>query len=305
MYPMVLKVLFLGLFCLSAALAHQEDGAKASKDGKPARKEIRGSFGQRGEGIGIVLLNGNLFIEAIVVHQDVVESGIFLVDSGTRTGCVMETYFAERMKVMGLGNITLKFGEAEIKHVKATVLDHPNLQQIFKDNTALFQNRPISGVIGYPVLAAKLTVLDFQSFTAVFRPLPEKPEEGKKDDPAENPKLKGVKVLPYRDDGKTIWLDIRLNDKADGVFQVRTGSPFSWVGKETAEKAGLRKEKAPRSLKADGVELAPLPIALRILKESPVPENAADFPVAGCLGTDFLAHFKVTIDPVNKRLLLN
>ena len=303
MVHLLLKTLFLGMIGL-LALVPQENGAKPVKKAKPPQKVMNGSFGARGGGVGFVALNGRLFIDAIVIHGDVVESGIFLMDTATRTGCVMETYFAEKMKIMGLGNVTLKFGQTEITHVKATVLDHPELQQAFKDNTALFQNRPICGVIGYSAFAARTTILDFKSYTAIFKAPPAKPKEGNGSKPSPIQKKNTALILPYRDDLRTMWLDMRLNDKVDAVFQVNTGSPYSWISKQVADKAGIRKGRAPRSMKVGGIELPPPSINLRILKEPPLAENSTPFPVAGCLGTDYLLQYRVTIDPAGKHLLL-
>ena len=47
---------------------------------KPAPKIVRGSFGPKGDGVGFVLLNGNLFIETLVIQRERVEPGIFLLD---------------------------------------------------------------------------------------------------------------------------------------------------------------------------------------------------------------------------------
>lgn len=302
-----MMTLVSGLLALASAVA-QEETAKAPK--KPPAREVRGVLGPKQGGAGFVYLNGNIFIEAIVIHNEKVESGIFHVDTGTPTGCVMETYFAEKLGVIGLGNVTLKLADAEIKFVKATVLDHPDLQQIFKDNNAVFQNRPICGVIGYPALAATQTVIDFENM--LFRFLPPLDKMGEKENKksgenegAENPGgPPGRLAVPFQDDGRILWLKVRLNDKEEGMFLASTGSPFSWIRKETASKATLRKGKPPRSMKVDGVELSPVTLDLRILKKYPE-YKTAPFPVVGCLGTDFFRDFRITIDAINKRLLLD
>ena len=126
-----IKVLFFGMLGLAVAAPQAEN-----KRPKPPARKVRGALGPKQGGTGFVFLNGSIFIKTIVIHNEKVESGIFHVDTGTSTGCVMETYFAEKLGVMGLGNVTLKFDDIEIENVKATVLDHPSLQQIFKTNNA-------------------------------------------------------------------------------------------------------------------------------------------------------------------------
>jgi hypothetical protein len=292
----VLKAVSLGAL-VATFLLPQGESANGGKRPKILEKPKYGSFTAKGEGAGFVLFKGDVFIEAIVIHGEMVESGVFQLDTGLSTGCVLETYFADKMKVMGLGNVTLKLGDLELKNVKATVLDHPKLQKIFKEQTGLFQNRPICGVIGCPVLTANRTLLDFENFCIRFLP-PLKEEERAQ-------ALKTVDhVLSYRDDQRTLWLEMKVNEKVDGVFLVKTGQPYTCVSKEFAEKAGLRKGKSPRSFKAGEVELAPLVLDLRVFKDLPA-HPTVSFPVAGVLGNDFLFHFKTIIDPKSKELALS
>ena len=309
---MILIKTLLLIFALIPAVAAQEardepGEGKRSTWVKKIQTGVHGSLGQRVDGgVGIVVVDGCLFIEAIVINGGVVESGVFYLDTRTSTACVMERLFAKKMNVVGLGSVTLKFGDVEIKNAKATVLDHPNMQTLFKKHTALFKNKPISGVIGYPALAAKRTVIDLKEFKIRFFPLeePDKTEESDKSDKSDKAEESDKPVIPFRDDMKTPWLELRLNNKVDCVFHLATGSAVSWIRKDVAIKAGIRRGKNPRSLKAGEIELCPLWLNLVVLKEPPK-YDGLPFPVAGCLGIDFLSHFKTTIDAVNKRLILD
>lgn len=285
-----MAVLFLGF-----ALADPQ-----ANNGKPKvqEKTMYGSFGPKRDGVGFVYLDGRIFVEALVIHEEIVAAGIFHLDTSTSTGCVMATHFAEKLKIAGLANVTFKFGDVELEHVKSTVLDPPGLQQIYKENTAVFQNRPISGVIGYPVVAVRKTVIDFSTYTIRFPPPPVK----KNGDEAGAVKPK-LPVVPYRDDGRRMWLEALINEKESGIFLVSTGNPESWIRKEMAEKTGIRKGKGPRSMKVGEVDLAPLAVGMGIRKEVPAYPGLS-FPVTGCLGCDFLKSYKITVDAASKHLLL-
>jgi hypothetical protein len=198
--------------------------------------------------------------------------------------------------------VTLKLGDREIKFVKATSLDHPNLQQIFKKNPTLFGSRPISGIIGYPALSAQRAVFDLKHFILRFLPPAEEAVEGAEKPPS--PEVPGRFTVPLRDDMKTLWVEISLNDKVEGLFHLSTGSAYSWIRKEVADKAGLRKGKNPRILKVGGIEMPAIFFNPRIMKDGPKYETAP-FPVAGCLGLDFFRPFKVTLDGPGKRLILD
>jgi hypothetical protein len=292
-------LLLKSLAVILLGLASADPQAKNAKP-KPKVKEktMYGSFGPKRDGVGFVYLDGRIFVEALAIHEEVVVAGIFHLDTSTSTGCVLATHFAEKIKITGLGNVTLKFGDVELSHIKSTVLDRPGLQQIFKENTAVFQNRPISGVIGYPVVAARKTVIDFSTYTIRFPPPPVK----KNGDEAA-PKKPKKTAIAFRDDDRSIWLEALINGKESGIFLLSTGSPDSWIRKDVAEKTGIRKGKGPRSMKVGEVELAPVNVGMRIRKE--VPEfPGLSFPVAGCLGCDFLKSYKITVDAASKRLLL-
>ena len=277
--------------------------AAKAKTAKP-KGAVRGAFGRRGGGTGFVLLEGKLFVEAIVIHKEVVESGIFLVDTGTSTGCVLETYFAEKMKVMGLGDLSLKFGEREIKHVKATVLDHPVLQALFKKHAPVFHNRPIAGIIGYPAFISRITVWDFRACTIRFLDALPAVLKDKAAKTWKNGAAPCRRVLSFKDEDRIPVLDVRLNGKVEARFLLCTGDAFSWIRKDVAEGGGLRKGKSPDSFSVGDVELCPLSFELHPVEKPPVPRKDVPSYVGGCLGLDFLSHFRVTLDGRNKRIVL-
>ena len=306
-----------------------------------------GSFEDRGGRAGIVVCEGRLFVEALAIHRDVVEPGVFLLDTGGTTGCVMDRHFAEKMKILGIGNISLTLGDQRLKNVKATVLDHPELQRIFRRHTALFKNRPVAGIIGWPALERRRTTLDFERFTLTIDPEPEKetPAAPTEEKPGqENPapaqdketaeankstgrgilgstaktadgaekngaSKEGRYVVPFRPAGddptvpRCVWLDVNLNGKFDGVFRLSTGSSSTWILKESAGKAGLRRDRPPRSLVVGGVSLPPVTFTFKALEASPE-KRSVPFTVTGCLACDVLMPFRVILDGPGRRLEL-
>jgi len=322
MFFLWIQILIIALAANSLAPIQADQKKKKEK---VEEIKISGEFGPKKNGAGFVLLEGYLFVQAIVIHDDVVESGIFLLDTGISTGCVMERHFADKMKVVGIGNVVLKIGDCEIKYVKATVLDHPDLMKLFRKNVALFQNKPVCGVIGYPALTAQKTVIDFSNMTIRF-PTPKPKEEdkgcGTGAEAKANPEKKQVDkkqvkkkddvkrfIIPYmtgKDDKsspKTIWLDLKLNDKVQGVFHLSTGSPSSWILKDVAKEAELRRNKPPRSLKSGDIDLSPLTFKFKTLMTHPI-SASSPYKVIGGLGSDFLQNYKTVFDPENQRLVL-
>lgn len=295
----LVKLLFIGLFSITSSLPQDQPVAGGKKQTPPAEKMIRGSFDVLEGKPGFMLVEGRIFLKAIVIHEAHVESGVFLLDSETTSGCVLEQFFAEKMEIEELGQVTVKLGETELENLKTTVHDRPELRQIFKEHTAVFQNQPICGVLGLPVLLSRKTVLDFERCTLSFPPASPPPdsEEIEKEDVAET-----AWTVPFQNHARVLWIQAQLNGKETATFLFSTGCVRSWIGKEAAEKTGLRNGGSPAEMKMGGRLLSKPPV-FAIRESSDSFQDVPD-PVTGVLGTDFLSSYIVTVEPEQKRLIL-
>ena len=102
-------------------------------------------------------------------------------------------------------------------------------------------------------------------------------------------------MVNCRDDLQNIWLPVTINN-VEGLAHLDTGYPFTWV-----EESIVKNEV--ESFTIDGLDVfGQIDIKYKMTQQSQNYSNLK-FPLIANIGNNFLSHFVLTIDSVNKQLL--
>lgn len=277
--------------------------------------KILGGFGSFEEGAGFLLLDGFLLVEAVVKKGDLIEPGIFLLNTGSRAECRIEKWFAEKLKWSDKEKITLKLGPSYLDDLIPRLGDCPRMRDLSKRRATILQGSGVCGSIGYGALSGKKLFLDYRTFRLKLLPAAGGAAGGKKE-PADEAEGEDDLAIPFTDKAFPLCLEVTINSKVTVPFQLNTSCPASWVEKGVASQAGWRKGKSPVSFRSGKLELVDesLLFAFRKRKQAEDAEAgddpsagetvAAEPSPAGVLGNDFLRRFQVTVDAVDRVVLL-
>jgi len=291
------------LFCCHSLWAQKTPPpAKATPaDALSFEQTVWGGFRILEDGLGILGLEGRLFIEVLVIYGENVEPGIFLLDISSPETLLLQSCFAEKLTKAELDSVSLKIGQSiTLENIVPVMKEDSELRALAKRNASVIQGRTVCGVIGLPALLGRKVILDFAEWRLRFLPV-EKPKEGDEQTPKKNPPRNQIGwTVPYLSSPGPFCCVATINGNGPYTLQISTACSGSWMKKEIAAKARWRKGKQPSSFLLGGAELKQIPIAMRFVElEAEDRDAAGAMPpsgIDGVLGNDFLSRFVVTLE---------
>ncbi|MDO1501913.1 hypothetical protein Q2T40_17400 [Winogradskyella maritima] len=235
-----------------------------------------------------VIYHKHIFILVTFNSESESKAGWMIFDTGTFVPIIITN---EKFKAK-LGAVkSVEVNGFEIKNPRTGTYGFPEVIQQYhetytKEIGDFLGGKEIIGIMGYQLFKDYLVSIDLSKNKIYLR----------------NPLTKEKSIITnktykvnYRDDLQNIWLPVTINNK-EGLAHLDTGYPFTWI-----EESIVKNEV--ESFTIDGLDVfEKIDFKYKMAQQS---QNYANlkFPLIANIGNDFLSHFVLTIDSVNKQLL--
>ncbi len=247
--------------------------------------------------IRLVLIDGRPCARCVIACGDRSIPANVTFDLGSRAAVLLHERTAKLLGADVARTVELRFGDLVMPNLPAVGVGLTELEALTRDHATELGELPAVAIIGLPAFKGHTLQLDLAG--DVLRLLPGIDSGG--DWSAADVGLgnQTLITLPYEEQGHGLWLSAVVPDEGEG-FRLRvrfsTAQHDTLIDGTTADLAG-----APGG-DLDTVNLGPINIAryaaLRPVDLTRIPAPHPDVMV----GTGLLSHFRVTIDPTNRRM---
>ena len=230
-----------------------------------------------------------------------------MVDLGQQEGLRLHVNTARTLGLQSGSPVDLLFEGEGLEGLIPAVARYTELEQMTAAWAQDLEEIPVSGVLGTWALGDRKLVLDYARSLLTLAPgVREGPAKEPPEDPAESPALDpdaGIPTapveLPLRAAGGISFVKVALDGERVVNAALGTHSHDTWIDADLAERLGCPAGDVPRAM------LGTIDLTRYVALRPGQVQSSRDGGPSIVLGNGFLSHFRVTLDPVNRRLVLD